>query len=399
MEGESTKPKRKVKIGKTKKTTTPTPNAMRKIRLKPNLEVQNKLKQWFGCVRVTYNMALNALKSKKYPLNMFALRNRFVNACNIPKSKKYLLDTPKHVREGGLTDLVTAVKQNLQKGEHFEMKYRSRKDVQSIVIPKVAIKILKEEGTIKMYPTYLQNALKVNVKEIDKIENDCRLVMDKLGRFYLHVPMHLEYAFENQKGKNKCWASLDPGVRTFLTLYSPDGLALRFGHNDNLRLIRLCKHLDKLVSLKSKTKGRKKRRLFKAEQRIRNKVKNLVNDVHWKVINYLLSNFTDIVIPPFAVKEMSKKVKRVINNKTSRCLYNWRHFTFRQRLIQKAKSRNVNVFVRGEEFTTKTCTNCGNLNNVKGKKIIRCPKCHLMVDRDVSGARNIFLKNVSMHQH
>jgi putative transposase len=342
-------------------------------------------------------MALNALKSKKYPLNMFALRNRFVNACNIPKSKKYLLDTPKHVREGGLTDLVTAVKQNIQKGGHFEMKYRSKKDVQSIVIPKVAIKLLKDEGTLKMYPTFLQNALKANIKDVDKIENDCRLVMDKLGRFYLHVPMHLDYAFENQEGKKECWASLDPGVRTFLTLYSPDGLALRFGHNDNIRFIRLCKHLDKLVSVKNETKGRKKRRLFKAEQRIRNKIKNLVNDVHWKVINYLLSNFTDIVIPPFAINDMTKRTQRVINNKTVRCLYSWRHFTFRQRLIQKARLRNVNVFVRGEEFTTKTCTNCGNLNNVKGKKIISCPKCNLTVDRDVSGARNIFLKNVSMH--
>jgi putative transposase len=397
MEGENTKSKKKTATGKTKKTTTLTPNTMRKIRLKPNLETSNKLKQWFGSVRVTYNMALNALKQKKYPLNMFALRNRFVNACNIPKSKRFLLDTPKHVREGALSDLVVAVKQNIQKGEQFQMKYRSKKEVQSIVIPKVAIKLLKEEGHLKMYPTFLQTALKVNIKDINKIEHDCRLIMDKLGRFYLHVPMHLEYAFENQEGKKECWASLDPGVRTFMTLYSPDGIAMRFGHNDNIRLLRLCKHLDKLISKRSNTKGRKKRKLLKAEQRIRYKVKSLVDDVHWKVINYLLNNFTNIVIPPFAVKDMSKKVNRVINNKTSRCLYTWRHFTFRQRLLQKAKLRNVNVFVRGEEFTTKTCTNCGNLNNVQGKKTICCSQCHVTVERDVSGARNIFLKNVSMY--
>jgi len=396
MEKGSTKPRQRIKTGKAKKETTLTPNSVRKIKLKPNPETRNKLKQWFGSVRVTYNMALDALKKKKYPLNMPALRNRFVNACNIPKEKRYLLDTPKHVREGGLTDLVIAVKQNLQNGGTFDMKYRSRKETQSIVIPKVAIKLLKQEGTLKMYPTFLQTALRINIKQVDNINNDCRLVMDKLGRFYLHVPTYCDYAFENQEGKKQSWASLDPGVRTFMTLYSPDGLAIRFGHNDNIRLLRLCKHLDKLISKRSKTKGKKRRRLLKAEQRIRYRVKNLVNDVHWKVINHLLKNFTDIVIPPFATKEMSQKTQRVITNKTSRCLYNWRHYNFRERLLQKAKSTGVNVFIRGEEFTTKTCTNCGHLNNIKGKKVICCPKCLVTVDRDVSGSRNIFLKNVSM---
>lgn len=397
MEGENTKPKRRLKMGKTKKITTQTPNCVRKILLKPNLETRNKLKQWFGCVRVTYNTALEAIKSKKYPINMFKLRNRFVNACNIPKNKRFLLDTPKHVREGALTDLVSAFKTNFLKGTPFDVKYRSKKDIQSIVIPKIAIKLLKENNSLKMYPTFLQNSIKANLKEINEIKNDCRIVMDKLGKIYLHVPMYHENAFDNQEGKTRSWASLDPGVRTFMTLYSPDGLALRFGHYDNIRLLRLCKHLDKLISKTEKVEGKKRRKMLKAQQRICHRVKHLVDDVHWKVINYLLNNFSDIVIPPFSTTEMSKKTQRAITKKTTRSLYTWRHFTFRQRLIQKAKQRNVNVFVRTEEFTTKTCTNCGNLNNVKGCKIITCPKCHLVIERDVSGARNIFLKNVSMH--
>lgn len=399
MEGESTKPKRKTKIGTKKKETTKTPNCVRKLRLRPNTEVYNIFKKWFGCVRLTYNIALHAIQHQKFPINMFKLRNRFVTSCNIPKRLQFLLETPKHIREGALTDLVRAFQINFQKGERFTMKYRSKKEVQSIIIPKAAIKILKEEGTLKMYPTYLKNALKCNVKNVTEVGNDCRLVMDKLGRLYLHVPMFQEVTSENQRGKQEAWAALDPGVRTFMTLYSPQGKVVKFGHNDNIRLLRLCKHLDRLISKRDKEKGRRKRRMKKAEQRLRYRIKNLVNDVHWKVINYLLLNFNNIVIPPFQVKEMTKKTQRVLSKKTTRCMYNWSHFLFRQRLIEKAKQHNVTVFVRTEEYTTKTCTLCGHHNNVKNKKVVCCSKCCIKVDRDIAGARNIFLKNVSMLMH
>ncbi len=397
MEGESTKQRKKTRIGTKKKETTKTPNCVRKIRLKPSQEVVTIFKKWFGCVRLTYNIALHAINHQKFPKNMYRLRDKFVTSCNIPKHLQFLLDTPKHVREGALTDLMKAFQINFDKGEKFEMKYRSKKDTQSIIIPKAAIKLLKETGTLKMYPTYLQTALKCNIKDVTEIGNDCRLVMDKLGRLYLHVLMFQEVASENQRGKQEAWAALDPGVRTFMTLYSPQGKVIKFGHNDNIRLLRLCKHLDKLISKRDKEKGKTKRRMKKAEQRLRYRIKNLVNDVHWKVINHLLLHFDNIVIPPFQVKEMTKKTQRVLNKTTTRCMYNWCHFLFRKRLIEKAKQRNVKVFVRTEEYTSKTCTLCGHQNNVKGKKVVCCSKCCIKVDRDIAGARNIFIKNVSMH--
>jgi putative transposase len=189
------------------------------------------------------------------------------------------------------------------------------------------------------------------------------------------------------------WCSLDPGVRTFMTLYSPEQTtAYKYGVGDAKRILRLCLHLDKLITKRSKSK--RKRNLKKAENRLRYKIKNLVDEVHWKIISHLTKHFQNIIIPPFEVKSMVNKATRKISSKSVRQLYNWRHYTFRQRLLNHSKLTGTNVYVREESFTTKTCTICGKINIVNANKKINCNECHETVDRDMNGARNIFLKHV-----
>lgn len=128
---------------------------------------------------------------------------------------------------------------------------------------------------------------------------------------------------------------------------------------------------------------------------LRLKIRQIVDEVHWKTIRYLLDNFTNIIIPPFQLSQMVKKQERKIKSKTVRKMLCWRHYTFRQRLLTKAKEEGINVYVRGEEYTTKTCTQCLRINHkVKGEKILKCPHCGVTLDRDLGGARNIFLKNI-----
>lgn len=394
---ESTKkaPKKKLIAGK-KTNKKKQANTCRKVRLQPSPENYNKIKRWFGSVRKTYNWTLESVLKKNLPINMFWLRNRFVNECNIPSHLRFLLETPKHVREGAIEDLVKGFKLNFQKGERFEMKFRKRKENQSIVIPKDAIKSIKEGEGMKLYPTFLKNVIKMNTRRCSEVDFDCRLTMDKLGRLYLYVPRHVE-VHDNQMDKKHSWASLDPGVRTFMTSYSPStGVAMKYATGDNLRLYRLCRYLDKLVSKTSSLKGQKKRRCQKAEQRLRYRVKHLVDDVHWKVANHLVSNFQNIIIPPFEVQQMVKRGSRVLSRKSVRSLYNWSHYRFRQRLLDRAKKQGVNVFVLSEEYTTKTCTICGHRNNVQCAKVIKCSDCHVKYDRDLGGARNIFIKNAKI---
>jgi putative transposase len=198
-------------------------------------------------------------------------------------------------------------------------------------------------------------------------------------------------ACENQTGFNgQKWVSLDPGVRTFQTLYSPHGEAYKCGDKDMNRIFRLCKHLDKLISNR-KGKSAKYRRAMK---KLRFRIRNLVDEVHWKTIHAILSRFNQVIVPPFETSQMIKRLNRKINTKTVRQMVCWRHYTFRQRLLHKAKQAGATVYVRDEAYTTKTCTNCFHINpNIRGEKVLKCPHCHIVVDRDLSGARNIFLKN------
>ena len=92
---------------------------------------------------------------------------------------------------------------------------------------------------------------------------------------------------------------------------------------------------------------------------------------------------------------MVKKSNRKIGKKSVRQMLTWRHFTFRQRLLLSSKDTDTKIHVLGEEYTSKTCSNCMNINyTLGGSKTYKCKKCKVILDRDVNGARNIFLKNV-----
>jgi len=109
----------------------------------------------------------------------------------------------------------------------------------------------------------------------EKLNYDCRLKKTRLGEFYLCLLMPLEIRGENQ---TPVWnkieegiISLDPGVRTFSTGYSPSGIAIEWGKKDIGRIYRLCNALDKLQSKWSQKemKHRKRYKMQRAGRRIR----------------------------------------------------------------------------------------------------------------------------------
>lgn len=350
---------------------------------------------------------------------MHELRKTYVVADAIPSDKQFLLSTPKHIRDGALEDLTIAYKTNLAKRKEnphhtFDVKYRSKKDNQSMIIPHASVVNDTDTKQIRMYPTYLSNKIKYHVrmrdmakeKNLRDIMYDCRMTMDKLGRMYLCVPQCATIASsgdtqaletDNERAMDDT-ASIDPGVRTFLTVYSPRlDRAYKIGDKDMGRIMRLCLHMDAMYGRLAKLpkKGKKHRSLQRAIVRLGLRIKHLVDEVHWKAIWFLCNNFKEIIIPPFNVSQMVRKGQRKINAKCVRSMLTWRHYVFRQRLVAKASLLGVEVHIKGEEHTTKTCTNCMNIHpGVGGAKVYHCRHCGVKVDRDVNGSRNIFLKNV-----
>ena len=396
----------------------------RRVRLFADAEARQTLRRWFGCVRKTYNLALEALKTRKWKsgviLNKFWLRDRFVSAHNVPSRFKYLLDTPKHVREHAVFDLFNAYTTNFKKRKKqpdhvFDIKFRSKKDSQAIVIPKDAIKTLKD-GSVVMFPRMFRGVLKA-VKRFrgreqavlsptKRLTHDCRLVMDRVGRFYLCVPVDKATpTLRARRGDDQApdalprIGSCDPGVRTFLTVYGArDGVALKIGDGDGTRLFRLMLHLDRMIARTKRSRCRRmRRRLRRAQDRQRKRIADLVAEVHRKAVRTLLDEFDVIIIPPFETSRMSRRSGRILATRTVRQMTTWSHFAFRTRLVQTAAAEGKSVVVAGEEYTSKTCTSCGWMNDrLGGAKQFRCRVCNVTTDRDLAGARNILLKNVDL---
>ena len=82
-------------------------------------------------------------------------------------------------------------------------------------------------------------------------------------------------------------------------------------------------------------------------------------------------------------KEQTRKLTVLAHN---RCV---------DRIIIKASQYGRTVLVQEESYTSKTCGNCGLLdNNLGANKIYHCRDCGRIVDRDVNGARNIMIKGI-----
>jgi len=384
----------------------------KKIKIYPNKEQKKILNNWFGTSRFVYNRLLNAINDPseyyktfnndedplKYEVNLsqlfnefdymnfYSMRNHYVTKKNNNHLYNWEFETPKDIRAGSLKQLISNFKsaftnKRKQNIVDFKIKYKSKKNIhKSITIPKYTIKINKK--SINIFSTFIKEPLKVKsrtqkqLKDI-KIEHDCKLIYDGLG-FFLLVPYKKKV--KTKKDKKKIVA-LDPGVRTFQTGYSKD----RYFKSESRTKI-LKKYYKKIDILKSLRKGRK------AVLKLGAKIRNTVNDIHWKTINYLTKKYNDVLLPNFESQEMCKK--RQLNKSTNRIFMSLQHYKFKQRLIDKTKETiNFRVHIVREDYTSKTCTNCGNINNnLKGKKIYTCENCSLSIDRDINGARNILLK-------
>jgi transposase len=199
--------------------------------------------------------------------------------------------------------------------------------------------------------------------------------------------------------------SIDPGVRTFATCYDDTGYVYEWGTaRDRSRIMRLGLAADKMQSRADQKECRHRERymLRRRVARIRDKIRNLVDDLHRRLIKWIVTNFDRVVLPPFNGHEMNTRGQRQIRAKTVRQMMTWSHGRFRERLQSKTGPNSeypeCRVYVQEESYTSKTCGACGHLHErLGGQKTFRCPSatCGVEMGRDANGARNILLKFIT----
>lgn len=368
------------------------------------------MSQWFGAVRWTYNESLKAVKHEGVARNLKALRARCLNKSFIQQHSHlaWLENVHFDVRDEGMRDLLKAYNTcESLKGTHqknYEISYRKKKllDSESIVIH---AKWWRESVGNSRIHSFLHH-IKSSEPLPKDLVYDSRLVWQKPGHYYLCVPKPLSIEPENQGLKTpeeKVVASIDPGVRTFATVYDTTGAVTEWGKGDISRIYRLSLRVDSLVSDIDKEPNHHKRwSKRRAANRLRLRIKNLVTDMHHKFAKWLCETYKVILLPKFDTQSMVKKSKngifRKIKSDTARQMMSWSHYLFRTRLLDKIKKyKEVKCEIVDEAFTSKTCVNCGHIHEkLGGNRIFSCPQCKIRYGRDHGAAKGILLRFLSI---
>ena len=268
-------------------------------------------------------------------------------------------------------------------GEEFaELHFRSRKNPrQSCYIPDDAVTEHGVYHTI-LGPLRMAEAVPAGQKE-------CRLVKER-GLYWLVVPHPAQCAIETPSGDGV--VALDPGVRTFLTYFSETDCG-KIGHRAFGRIQRLCHHLDDLISrTDTEPNHQRRRRMRHAQARLRQRIINLVDELHWQVARWLTSTYKVILLPTFETQDMTARAGRKIRSKTARMMLSFRHYEFKRRLRWKAWQRGAVVIDVNEAYTSRTRSWDGTVDaRLGGARVIR-DQTGFGMDRDVNGARGIFLR-------
>ena len=218
------------------------------------------------------------------------------------------------------------------------------------------------------------------------------------GRYYLLTKRFIPTVAAKSQGNA---VGVDPGVRTFATTFATDCVT-KLGEDFQKEKLRpLGIKLDRLYSKRKKLFNRwsslgdqLRNDLLRCYQKRINRLKarrqDLIVDLHRRVCYYLVTTYDFILLPAFRVKQMTSKVKRKIGSKVVRGMMDLCHYKFHLMLAWMCKKYGKTLIVVNEAYTSKTQSWSGKLSEVGIATTISDGS--LVVDRDINGARGIFLR-------
>ncbi len=326
---------------------------------------------------------------------------------------------PYDLRQEAISEAVDALKKclnnKIKNKRDFNLGYKNKKNsVQIFKIPSTSINLKEryifrnKKKTMDIRINYDNKTKKWLKKNKFKSINKTITIMKENKSYYMLCTFDVKIEEKQKQPFNT--VSIDPGVRTFASIYSPDGISGKLGDNIIEPLCRLGKRIDNLQSEINKKENEKytnkSKRRYNMKRRmnlLRTKISNTIQDLHNKTINFLCINFRNIVLPKFDVENMVKrkpKIIRKIKNKTVRNMLTLSHGKFMEKLKEYAKRTKTEIHNPTEEYTSKTCGRCGFVDyDLGSKKTHECSACNYKEDRDINGARNILIKMISEQDH
>ena len=226
--------------------------------------------------------------------------------------------------------------------------------------------------------------MKSNVP-LSNIRRASILQYDTLKKTYVIIAPFYRKGQIELKRYNKC--AIDIGVRTFLTVYSPEK-TYEIGTDTYGVIDKYLKKLDSINRNKNRL-GKKKYTL--TYEKYQNKLSGKIKDMHNKAARFLLGKYKTIVIGKVSIKNMVSNLRGNLQEKTKRRLLALSHYKFRMKLKELAKKFKGKIIEVSEYLTSKTCCTCGNIKEDLGRnKTYNCTNCGMTLDRDVNAAINIY---------
>ena len=365
----------------------------RRIRVKPDAAQRATLRSWFGAQRWVYNRALERDKKRSAEFLEQNPDRKYKSEFWMDAAKdllntvpEWVKDVPFQIKKLAVNEFHQNLSTNKKKAkkkqiDKFEMKFKTRRSPSQcfdLVASAISPKGIYHTKLGKLH--FCEDFPEGEVR-------DSKFILEN-GRYYLClVHRTTPVRVENQARRV---VALDPGVRTFMTGFS-EGETFKLGEQAIARISRLCVHLDRLYSKMKKATARRRYRLRKAAARMRWKLVDLIDELHWKTIRFLLDNYDLILLPSFETSKMSSRLQRRLSKKSVRNMLSLKHYQFKTRLKNKCQTEGVAFIEVNEAYTSKTASWTGEIkHNLGSAKSITSGG--ITVDRDINGARGIFLR-------
>ncbi len=204
-----------------------------------------------------------------------------------------------------------------------------------------------------------------------------------INKYYLLISEKIDL----KDTKSKKYITIDQGLKPFMACRTNDEL-ISIGTNTSKMIKQYLQRLDNINKANDLTKQQKR----KKERRYYLKLKNKMDEIHWKTIKYIISNYKYVIIGNLSMKDASNKKTSLISKENKRIGLMMKFSEFRKRLEYKCLINNIKIEIIDEAYTSKVCSTCGNCKKeLKGEKEYDCISCNKKRDRDFNSATNMIL--------
>jgi putative transposase len=268
-----------------------------------------------------------------------------------------------------------------------------------------------------LYDMFGKTELKLGklVSKLPPILHDVTVTKRINGKWILNIPCSPKFLRRPISGQPIAICGVDPGARTFLTVFDEmNKEAYKLGDDAERRILkpimRRAKRLGDESARAAKQASRvelgaRRRRNYELErdhkshaaQRVWRRVRDKVTGIHNAIVRHFAETYAFVALGNLAYGVVERRDKGM-PKKSKDDLHVWRLYDFKTKLLHRFSVLDQReVVIQDERYTSKTCGLCDNVKHDLGSaKRYLCDKCGYDVDRDVNGAWNILGRSLGL---